>query len=833
VSAVVAGDHSWAVRSATDGRPSARQEATLIGRISVGKRSSKTAHYLEHGKTGKEAGRIEDFFTHASPYPGDYARTADYISGLKSVRPELTYDHIHLSVSFGPDDEVTWDDMKKVGNRVIRDLELDDHPAIVVSHNDGTYRGTDVKRPHIHILASTINQETGQRWNDSFAMTRVEKSLRQLEVEMKLTRVRGYLYEVNPGERPERDRTESDGVFRRRSRQKELPFLVRAREDLRGRIGQAASYHDLETMLARNGYWLEQRPRGFVITDGEHYAAASKVDKNASQPRLEKRFGITYTAYLENPDLERVSRALEPGAEGRAGAGSDRVDSGRSGAGSDRGSGAGTPEGVGSGRGRAADAVGHDAGDIAGFDAGTRTGRTGAAAGPAAGHAERATEAGTPPESGAGAGGAPAGGGRGPDPVREGSRPDGGRGSAEVRPDIPAALGHSERPDRDQDQRDAGADRREVRPQGAVGSPGAGSLPERGAGAAGTDAPGARLGSLAPTVFASRKEAAAAYFTDPGQALERIDFVIKDAPVDALAKYLRTRTYELSEIQPDAPAAALDYLVDHAEKAALQRQHGTERPEQASPAPKNTPAEKPATARPEPKPPIRPEAPAVDAQQTLEHFNLLAEYQQATATRAQLDVEWDEVKHAHIKWSEIRKEINTTREAALEASKRYLDRKDPEGALDRLLEAAANPKKGSETFNHLKTAPSKLGISPSGAKKFYAAFYDHFEARKKVRTAAKTFRETYPALNERDNHKVVARCEKEGIELVTEIKANKKRLEHIESTADIRALREAASRLSPADRQMLKSTVGPNPERLLNQKMRKAAKAITRPGLER
>src|SRR5690606_6981282 len=63
----------------------------------------------------------------------------------------------------------------------------------------------------------------------------------------------------------------------------------------------------------------EARGRGAVITDGRHYAKASSVDREASLPRLERRFGQTLRGYLADDRAPTPHRGLTGAAGGNAG----------------------------------------------------------------------------------------------------------------------------------------------------------------------------------------------------------------------------------------------------------------------------------------------------------------------------------------------------------------------------------------------------------------------------------------------------------------------------------------------------------------------------------
>ena len=72
-------------------------------------------------------------------------------------------------------------------------------------------------------------------------------------------------------------------------------FLEQVRAAAGRDFREARSWEELERRLERHGLRVEARGAGIVVTDGRRHVKASSVDREASRPKLEKRFGMSLT----------------------------------------------------------------------------------------------------------------------------------------------------------------------------------------------------------------------------------------------------------------------------------------------------------------------------------------------------------------------------------------------------------------------------------------------------------------------------------------------------------------------------------------------------------
>jgi len=203
----------------------------------------------------------------------------------------------HLTINFDPEDAVTPERMQAVADRVLADLGLAEHQALLVAHRDRSH-------PHVHIMVNRVHPETGRAWNRWQDRPRIERALRELERELGLREVSGRLYQLDGQEPPERAPLTS-GERRQAERTGDPAFPDRVRADL-AELRAARSWDELEAALARHGLRLERKGQGLVITDGKQQVKASRVARDLSLRRLEQRFGVPY------PEREPSARAREP-----------------------------------------------------------------------------------------------------------------------------------------------------------------------------------------------------------------------------------------------------------------------------------------------------------------------------------------------------------------------------------------------------------------------------------------------------------------------------------------------------------------------------------------
>ncbi|HVH67001.1 MAG TPA: relaxase/mobilization nuclease domain-containing protein [Gemmatimonadales bacterium] len=280
----------------------------MIATTSSGRRFAALARYLLHGRSGKDTERVA---WNAGRNLGldDPELAAVLMQAIADEHPRVEVPVYHLTINFDPNDPVTPAAMQAVADRVLEDLGLAEHQALMVAHQDRAH-------PHVHLMVNRVHPETGVAWERWQDRPRIERTLRELERELGLREVAGRLYQLEGQEPPDPARLTS-GERRQAARTGELAFPDRVRAHL-AELRAARSWTELEETLAAHGLRLERKGQGLVITDGTHQVKASRVARDLSLRRLEERFGVPFPGREreqalreQSPDVAQVKGAVE------------------------------------------------------------------------------------------------------------------------------------------------------------------------------------------------------------------------------------------------------------------------------------------------------------------------------------------------------------------------------------------------------------------------------------------------------------------------------------------------------------------------------------------
>ncbi len=175
----------------------------------------------------------------------------------------------HISLNWPTEDRPSPIQMETAVDRLLQDLGLHEHQALLVAHRD-------TEHPHVHIMVNRVHPSTFKTWDNKNDWRRIRASLHRLEREMGWRVVAGStrnLAEAPPAE------------------------VARLREAALEPMRNAHNWGELETLLLAQGLSIQARGRGMVITDGEYFVKASAIDRSVSRPRLEERFQMPYTEW--------------------------------------------------------------------------------------------------------------------------------------------------------------------------------------------------------------------------------------------------------------------------------------------------------------------------------------------------------------------------------------------------------------------------------------------------------------------------------------------------------------------------------------------------------
>jgi hypothetical protein len=220
----------------------------------------------------------------------------------------------HFSISCDPDDPVDGNALRRVADRIVRDLGLQEYEVLVFSHKDRSH-------PHLHFVVNRVHPVRGTLWSPWRDYYRIERTLRAQEVELGLRVVPGWLAPtprreqaregtvapLHPSEtwrlQPRPASRRGDSAFRTGLTERAVPVMERAH-----------SWAELERGLAECGLSLRVKGGGFRLTDGRSDVKASEVGREFSRKNLEKRLGPypDYRARMAVADVAPApARALE------------------------------------------------------------------------------------------------------------------------------------------------------------------------------------------------------------------------------------------------------------------------------------------------------------------------------------------------------------------------------------------------------------------------------------------------------------------------------------------------------------------------------------------
>lgn len=259
----------------------------MIAKVFRGSGFAGLQGYLLRGTNGRDADRVLWTATR-NLASDDPERAAPVMRATAEQSARVEKPVWHLTLAAEPGAQLDREGWERVADRVLKDLGLDEHQVLIVAHGD-------TKHPHIHLLVNRVHPESCRAWSTSHDYRRLEKALRNIEREFHLREVPGNLYRFEPAREPDRSESRTSGEVREARRTGEVTWGDRARANLRSEFRDARSWADLRGRLEEQGYRLESRGRGLVVTDGERSIKASRIARSASAHRLAERFGQSYS----------------------------------------------------------------------------------------------------------------------------------------------------------------------------------------------------------------------------------------------------------------------------------------------------------------------------------------------------------------------------------------------------------------------------------------------------------------------------------------------------------------------------------------------------------
>jgi len=208
----------------------------------------------------------------------------------------------HFIITFDPKDaeagKVSKEVKRDLARKVIDDMGLSEHQALVYSHQD-----TD--HPHLHFLVNRIHPSRHKAYNRHRDGTRLAGIVQERARELGLNVLRNREYVREKGLEADLGPEPSDAEFwkaKREDRAAQRPFDKEAirglRDHLKPDFHEAGSWEELTQRLNAKGITMERKGQGLVLTDGDRFAKLSDMGKGVRFHTLEDRFGEEYDAFL-------------------------------------------------------------------------------------------------------------------------------------------------------------------------------------------------------------------------------------------------------------------------------------------------------------------------------------------------------------------------------------------------------------------------------------------------------------------------------------------------------------------------------------------------------
>ncbi|MEO6923370.1 MAG: relaxase/mobilization nuclease domain-containing protein, partial [Bryocella sp.] len=168
----------------------------MIANTSSGKRFGPLAKYLVSGRSGNETNRVA-WTAGRNVGTDDPALAAPLMQAAARQSVLVQAPVYHLTVSFDHQDHVTPAQMQSVIDRVLRDLGLSEHQALMVAHKDREHA-------HVHVMVNRVHPDTGLAWERWQDRPKIERALRDEEQARGLRSVPGRLHHFENFKTPER-----------------------------------------------------------------------------------------------------------------------------------------------------------------------------------------------------------------------------------------------------------------------------------------------------------------------------------------------------------------------------------------------------------------------------------------------------------------------------------------------------------------------------------------------------------------------------------------------------------------------------------------------------
>jgi hypothetical protein len=272
----------------------------MIGKITTGGNFGNLFNYLFKEEQGTVLLRPE--FTNKTP-----AEIATQFEMIAALNPHTSKPVKHISLGFAPADGIVNDNLKlKIAESIVQELGYRDNQWILVKHA----RDPDHQHDHVHICLNMITYD-GIRIKDGFDKSRLQKILRKLEIEHKLTPV--------PSSQSRSFRRPKENRYRAFERKYEL-WLEKLKTDPKALPPGEPEIQLLESIIKSaiadkptlTTYLARLQHLGYKLQSLDKNGNRLKISRiNGGSLAQLKKAGVEYVPNRDNPAFKQIANDIK------------------------------------------------------------------------------------------------------------------------------------------------------------------------------------------------------------------------------------------------------------------------------------------------------------------------------------------------------------------------------------------------------------------------------------------------------------------------------------------------------------------------------------------
>lgn len=264
----------------------------MLARVAPPSRDfAKLAHYLIRGRSGTPTNDARVAWTTSHNLPiADPLLAARCMSATAHLSARTLKPVYHLMIAWHPDEQPDPETMQIIARLTLERAELAEHEALIMGHGD-----TD--HAHLHMMINRVHPETAKAWQTRHDYARFDKIMRELSDEYGFRYAPAHRYApVETDHMFKKPDSPATYAARRGANTNRLQTSRKFSRALGQRVSEglthASSWDDIDQAFVDEGYQLEAKGSGLIVSQGDHYAKFSSLQLDHSAKDLERRFSL-------------------------------------------------------------------------------------------------------------------------------------------------------------------------------------------------------------------------------------------------------------------------------------------------------------------------------------------------------------------------------------------------------------------------------------------------------------------------------------------------------------------------------------------------------------